>query len=374
MNAPERTLTILMLAGASSVHTMRWANELAGRGHRIVVASASDHAGPSSGYHHRVSMLKLPFPSLSGIGYYLNANRVRQIDKSIRPDVVSVHYASGYGTLARIARLRCTVLSVWGSDVYEFPDRSSAHRKLVRKNLAYADRLASTSETMAVRVREIYKSADPTVTPFGVDLERFEGLRQSTRSEDVVRVIITKSLKPIYGLDIAIRAISMANATLSGGGAPTRLELSIYGEGAARQELSDLAVAHGMDPDLVLPGVVTGERVLDLLGRADIAVVPSLQESFGVAAVEAMAARVPLVVSDAPGLLEVTMQGKGAHVFKRGSAMSLSKILVALALDRELRGAKTETAHAIVSERYRFSENASTLEELLLSVARVLEA
>ena len=54
-------------------------------------------------------------------GYYLNAPLLQRLAEKIKPDVVNAHYASGYGTLMRRAKLKNTVLSVWGSDVYDFP-------------------------------------------------------------------------------------------------------------------------------------------------------------------------------------------------------------------------------------------------------------
>ncbi len=45
---------------------------------------------------------------------FFNVLELKKTFRSIKPDVVNVHYASGYGTLARLAKLKPLVLSVWG--------------------------------------------------------------------------------------------------------------------------------------------------------------------------------------------------------------------------------------------------------------------
>ena len=74
-----------------------------------------------------------------GVGYYLNAKELRKLKKEISPDIINVHYASGYGTLARKSKLCPILLSVWGSDVYDFPNKSfvnkTAHQYACREKV-----------------------------------------------------------------------------------------------------------------------------------------------------------------------------------------------------------------------------------------------
>lgn len=89
-------------------------------------------------------------------------------------EIVNVHYATGYGLLMRRSKVHPTILSVWGSDVYDSPESNSLFKKMVEKNLFAADAVASTSHIMAGRVHDFFGYEKPiTVTPFGVDTVRF---------------------------------------------------------------------------------------------------------------------------------------------------------------------------------------------------------
>src|SRR5260370_37050620 len=109
---------IAYLAAANSVHTLRWVNEMADRGFRISLISMR---APLRDY--QISELVHCYILRIGpsIGYLLNAIALRRLLITLRPDMLHTHYASGYGTLARLSGFRPRLLSTWGSDVLVFP-------------------------------------------------------------------------------------------------------------------------------------------------------------------------------------------------------------------------------------------------------------
>ena len=144
------TMRIALLANGASIHVVRWANALTEHGHEVhLVSSRHDRDQLAAG----VRCHKLPFAPPAG--YFLNVLHVRRALKVIRPDVLNTHFASGYGTLGHLSGFTPNVLSVWGSDVYEFPDRSRLHRSLIEANLRSATWVCSTSHVMAERVRAL---------------------------------------------------------------------------------------------------------------------------------------------------------------------------------------------------------------------------
>src|SRR5690606_35214533 len=116
-------------------------------------------------------------------------------------DLVNAHYASGYGTTARFAGFAPTLLSVWGSDVFDFPMKSPLHRWWMRGNLMAATRVASTSHAMAAQTRRIAPElGDIAVTAFGVETDRFAPPSPTVRRPEAAIVVGTvKTLKPVYG-------------------------------------------------------------------------------------------------------------------------------------------------------------------------------
>jgi glycosyltransferase involved in cell wall biosynthesis len=257
---------------------------------------------------------------------------LRRLLSELAPDLLNAHYATGYGLLARLSGYTPTMLSVWGSDVYDFPCKSSLHRKLVGINIEHAALIGSTSYCMARKVREIAQDANIVVTPFGVDAARFHrGNDRQGRQHVVIGTV--KTLAQKYGIDILIEAF----AKLCVGRTAFDLSLEITGEGPQRAELESLAHVLGVRPNIIFHGAVAHDKVPLMLGRLDVFVALSRHESFGVAAVEAAMCGLPVLVSDADGLAEVVEDGVTGFVVPRGDPDAAAQALARLAGSEKLR-------------------------------------
>lgn len=165
-------MRVVILANASSVHTVKWANGLSRAGNDVHVISQHP---VNEEFSKSVHLYILPYRGV--LGYFLMVRKVRSIIKLIGPDIVNAHYASGYGTTAHLVGHRPWILSVWGSDVFEFPYKSYFHKRLVCSNLLAADAVASTSVVMANQTRSLApKLKDIAITPFGVDTNYYKSL------------------------------------------------------------------------------------------------------------------------------------------------------------------------------------------------------
>lgn len=162
-------MKIVYLAARNSIHVVRWVNGLAARGYEIHLITMHHGGDPLD---PKVSVHYLPFSP--PIGYFFNIGHLKALLRKLQPDVLHVHYATGYGTLGRICGFRPWILSVWGSDVYDFPYKSPLNRWLIAKNLQAADWVCSTSATMAEQIRRHCPTiTNLTITPFGIDTEVF---------------------------------------------------------------------------------------------------------------------------------------------------------------------------------------------------------
>lgn len=329
---------VALLGAANSVHLQRWALALHAQGRQISVIS-----------QHTAQALPLPagiglhaLPITGGVGYALNAWPLRRLLARLRPELLHVHYASGYGTLARLAAWQPMLLSVWGSDVYDFPTRGPMQAALLRANLRAAQALASTSKAMAAQVRLVWPGVGPiTITPFGVDCGQFSPVGAALATHPVDRPLTlgtVKSLAPTYGIDLLLRAFAALRLQLPG----TPLRLVVIGGGPQRDELLALAEMLGLEQGKGVGGVeFTGSlphaEVPARLRQFDVYAAPSRHESFGVAVVEAMACGLPVVVSDAGGLPEVVADGVNGLVVPAGDVPALTAALARLVADADLR-------------------------------------
>ena len=350
-------MRIALLGPANSIHLRRWAQALVQRGHAVLVIS-----------QHRCDRELLPaaaevvwLPHAGSLGYFRNAGPLRRALARWRPAILNAHYASGYGSTAALAGFAPTLLSVWGSDVYDFPYESAAKGWLLRRNLRRASAIASTSEAMARQVRRLVPDVgEIAITPFGVDLAQFAPTPRAPRA---LTLGIVKSLAPKYGVDLLLRAFV---------GLPGDCRLLVVGDGPQRAELEALARALGIGARTEFVGAVAHADVPSFLNRLDIYAAPSRldSESFGVAVIEASACALPVVVSDAGGLPEVVRDGETGLVVPRDDVPALQAALQRLVRDPALRDRLGRAGRLHVEREYAWGHCVDMMERCLQRVAR----
>jgi len=353
-------MKIAMLSGANSIHTLRWANGLNTAGHEVHVISqhrARETFAPGVKLHH--------FPCGGILGYFIMAAGVRRLLNNLHPDIVNAHYASGYATTARLVSYRPWLLSVWGSDVYDFPTKSPLHRALVRGNLRAADAVASTSHCMA----KVTHALAPTlgqiaITPFGVDMEAYADAVPMPRAQPGRWVVGTvKTMADKYGIDTLIQAFALLLASLQASDPEMarQLHLRLVGDGPQMQALKQLATQLGVTERVQFVGHVDHAQVPHELAQLDVYVALSRQESFGVAIIEAGAAARPVVVSDAGGLPEVVLDGVTGLVVPRENPQAAADAIECLLCDADLRQRMGAAARRHAAQHYSWDACVETM-------------
>jgi glycosyltransferase involved in cell wall biosynthesis len=317
---------VAFVAPGSIGHTIKWINGFAGRG--IDVTLITQHRITAK-IHSDVSVVYLPFSG--GKGYILNALALKKAITKLSPNVVNVHYASGYGTLGLLAGIKPYILSVWGSDVYEFPYQSKLKHWLIKKSLLNAKYIASTSYAMAEQVKNILNTEklDIAITPFGVNLANFSKTKTPFAS-DIITIGIVKRLEHKYGVDLLIEGFAIAETQLKlhKEHENIQLKLIIVGDGSLEGELKKIARTRGVLDQTNFAGAVENHQVARYINEMDIFVVPSRIESFGVAAIEALGCERPCIVANTGGLPEVILNGKTGLVVDAESAEAIASAIV----------------------------------------------
>jgi glycosyltransferase involved in cell wall biosynthesis len=306
-------------------------------------------------------------------GYFANAVALRRIIRRERPTLLHAHYASGYGTLAALVHHRPTLLSVWGSDVYDFPYRTRLGGRLVRWNIRRADRVASTSHAMAAEVRRLAPEiGDISITPFGVDTSVFKPRTGPSSDPNVLTIGTVKSLADRYGVDTLIRAFALlcGDQSLATAGFTKQLRLRLVGDGPQRSELEQLVAQLGIGGLTEFVGRVPHRDVPERLNELDIYVAASRIESFGVAVIEASSCGLPVVVSDVGGLPEVVDPDVTGLIVPRDDDQALFGALRTLVLDGNLRGRMGVAGREFVRREYEWSASVDRMMDCYRSVIR----
>ena len=350
-------MKIIFLGGAGSIHTIRWVNSLSEKGLEVILVSLKGEVETIGKINDNVKVIYLPFGTK--LGYYLNVFALKKIISKEKPDLINAHYASGYGTLGRLSGFNKKLLNVWGSDVYDFPNDSKLKKRIIEKNLKNYTAIASTSYCMAEETKKYLenKSKEIFITPFGVDTEKFKNLNIE-KKENEITIGIVKTLTEKYGIEYLIKAIKELENILDIENYK-KIRLLIYGKGELKNKLEDLTKELQIEDKVIFKGYISNEDVPKALNEMDIFVVPSIldSESFGVAAVEAMACEIPVIASSVGGLKEVIVDKETGYLVPKKDHKEIAKYLKKLILDKNLRTSLGKNGRKRVLENYDWNSN-----------------
>jgi len=146
----------------------------------------------------------------------------------------------------------------------------------------------------------------------------------------------------------------------------------IVGEGYMKDELVARARSLGVQDRIYITGYLDSDMVVDLLRAADVVVVPSLYEPFGIVALEAMAAERPVVTTGVGGLEELVEHDRtGVKVYTTGESIAsgVSRVLA----DREYAGHIARNALNRVRSRFSWSSIAEETTQLYRAALKEFE-
>ncbi|MBN9492731.1 glycosyltransferase [bacterium] len=279
-------------------------------------------------------------------------------------DIVHSHYwQSGWagGILARAASIPHVVMFHTLGEVKnrariseQEPAMRIHHERLIVQR---ADAIVTASDHER-GLLERYYGADPAklaTVPCGVDLEHFRpGDRAGARTAlglqaDAPVLIWVGRLEKLKGVDILIEALAQLDD-------PAVTLLIVGGDEHAeglKAELQAQAAAAGVEPNIRFEGAVAHERLPLYYHAADVCVVPSYYESFGLVAVEAMACGVPVVASRVGGLISTVTDGVTGYLIPWRCPEPFAEKLEVLLYNPELRRNFGRAARRSV-ERFRW--------------------
>ena len=130
----------------------------------------------------------------------------------------------------------------------------------------------------------------------------------------------------------------------------------VAGRGSYLPALQAQAAGLGLGDAARFLGWVSEERLRAIVAAADLAIVPSLYEPFGLVALEAAALGAPVIVAQTGGLAEFAAEGRRAATFRPGDAESLAGVIRACLADPQASAARARLASTAVTEDYSWRD------------------
>lgn len=219
------------------------------------------------------------------------------------------------------------------------PPQSSIHG-IERWMAQRADSVITCSHYMRGHVADIFDIDERriTVIPNGIDpadlrpVDDLQSLRAQFASPEQKLVLLVGRLVYEKGFQLALEALPGVIERVPG------VRFLVAGSGTHEAELKDQAERLGLSEHGVFLGWIGDDALHSLYRIADLCVVPSLYEPFGLVALEAMASGCPCIVADTGGLREVVPAGERVGLrFNGGDPEHLGVMIERLLVDDELR-------------------------------------
>ena len=349
--------------GGSGIVATELAKALADRGHQVrLISTEMPFRGPE--YHVGLAFhaVQTPgYPLFREPQYLLSlANKIVQVSREHELDIIHAHYAIPHAAAAYLARqilantpgvkVPCVITTLHGTDVTLIGSDSS-YSETAAFCIDQSDGVTAVSRSLRDDTyRQLSVRADIQVIPNFLDCgihrrSSDPALRaRFTGGDAEVRLVIhVSNFRPVKRTDAVVDIFARIHERV-----PSRLLL--VGDGPdldkAGRRARELGVADAVEQ------VGEQEQVVPLLSLADLFLLPSAQESFGLAALEAMACQVPVVASNVGGLPEVIDHGVTGYLHPFDAAEAMADSAVTLLTDSALHQRVSEAALAAVLQRF----------------------
>ena len=349
--------------GGSGVVATELGKALARRGHQVHVISTETPFRLGE-YQEGLSFHQVmtpTYPLFREPQYLLSlANKIVQVAREFRLDVVHAHYAVPHAAAAFMAQqvIGATdrraaprvITTLHGTDI-TLVGNDPSYSEIVAFSIERSDAVTAVSESLrAATALELGVTREIRVIPNFLDCDVYRrleagALRRRFTGDDPHTRLVThiSNFRPVKRIDAVMDVFDRIRQRV-----PARLLL--VGDGP------ELATAYRMAKQRSISGLIHAigaqEEVIPLLSVSDLFLLPSAQESFGLAALEAMACEVPVVASHVGGLPEVIENGISGMLHPLDAHDAMADSAVALLTDPERHRQMAQAARHRVLTRF----------------------
>jgi glycogen synthase len=379
----KRPLNVMMLSweypprviGGISPHVFFLSKSLAKNGVKVHVVTCDFPDAPAheviDGVEvYRIDSYKNPSPDFATWVYLMNLNMQKEAAAIAAklPDEIDVFHAhdwlvatAGIG-LKHVFR-KPLLVTMHSTEIGRRDGLHTTTEKMINETEAWltyeAWRVVCCSDYMMQHVKWAFGLPNDKLVrvPNGVNPHVYDGLekqdltafRRTFALPEEKIVLYVGRLVYEKGIHILINAVPKVVEKVNA-------KFVIVGSGYMKEQLSNIVKSMGLEHKVLFTGFVEEENLLKLQKCADVSVVPSLFEPFGIVALEAMAAKSPIVVSDTGGLSEIVDHDQTGIKAYPNNADSLAWGITKILLDENFRNRIRENAYKKILEKYDWNK------------------
>lgn len=325
--------------GGSGVVATELGKELALRGHSVHFISYQppfrlERFQPNV-YYYEVEMLNYPLFKYPPYTLAL-INKIAELAEREKLDIIHAHYAIPHSFCAHLAREVLgessrvkVVTTLHGTDI-TLVGSDPSFKRITRFSIEKSDGISAVSYSLREETLRMFSVTKPVQVIYNfINTKRVFRLPAARQllgcSPEAGRVLVhVSNFRPVKRLSDVIAVFARVRREM-------RAKLLLVGDGVERAVAQSAAAHFGVQDDVVFLG--TQDNVIPILSAADLFLLPSEKESFGLSALEAMACSVPVIATQTGGLPELVAHGETGYLAPVGDVAALADYALTLLAD-----------------------------------------
>lgn len=318
--------------GGSGVVATELGKALASNGHEIHFITYSQPARldffSENLFYHEVAISQYPLFDFPPYETAL-ASKLVDVVRFEKLDLLHVHYAIPHASVAFLAKQILAsygihipvVTTLHGTDI-TLVGKDKSFSPVVTFSINHSDGVTAVSQNLKDQTLSSFKiTKEIEVIPNFIDFDRFqsknrEHFKIAIAPENERIVVHTSNFRKVKNTEDVIRIFHEIHQSI-----PSKLLM--VGDGPERRKAEELCRQLEICPDVRFLG--KQDAIEEILSVSDLFLMPSASESFGLAALEAMACSVPVVSSNAGGLPELNIDGISGYLSDVGDISDMAQ-------------------------------------------------
>ena len=369
--------------GGSGVVGAELGLELAKRGHSIHFISYAPPMRLGNGntpreriQFHAVDMLSYPLFEYPPYTLAL-ASKLREVAVEQELDLVHMHYAIPHAVSAYLARemLRSerrlpVVTTLHGTDI-TLVGKDPSFLPITRFGIEQSDAVTAISSYLRYATYETFSNKCQIEVIYNfIDAEYYQrssasaSLKQALAPNGEKIILHISTFRPIKRITDCIEVLARIKSLETGSGSQLQVKLVMCGDGPERAGAETLAARLGVERFVDFVGKKPQSDIRDYLSAADLFLLPSESESFGLSALEAMACEVPVLATRVGGVPEVIEEGGCGYLFDIGNVDGMAEMAMSILNSDEERKRLGQRGREIAITRFATEKIIPQYEEL----------
>jgi N-acetyl-alpha-D-glucosaminyl L-malate synthase BshA len=330
--------------GGSGVVATELGIELSKKGHEIHFITYSQpvrlDALSSNLHYHEVNVPNYPLFKYEPYELALSSKLYDVVSKH-KIDVLHVHYAIPHAYAAYMAK------KILNENGYKIPIITTLHgtditlvgnhpfyKPAVTFSINKSDIVTCVSKSLMEDTREFFGiKREIKVIPNFIDIEKYERKHNTSEKNFISQgdekiIVHVSNFRPLKRITDVLKIFEKINSEISS-------KLIMVGDGPDKKKAKDYLRKNNLKNRVIFLGKTN--EVDEILCSSDLFLLPSEKESFGLAALEAMALKVPVISTNTGGLKELNINGNSGYTSEIGDIDSMASNAIKILSDKSLK-------------------------------------